>query len=280
MPEPGKGKRAAPARNRRALIFLYWYFSVTGQKWFMAQDAYYLTAAVSCGQIDPRTNAFRTWDACAPIVVFSRSLDDAREQCEAWLRQPGEGEKETIIRKITQTPIVDRLITESAASPLDWPNIMKQMETSLESIPADDFEQGYWVDVDQVVRPDKLSFSAGTLQSDVPEDIRSGLNWSSDKQFFFLFSILLPPPTPPSPDAEFEEENSEPGKAEESEELSPEELYATYPDACNKEAVALIRARNSVVAAWLWRRYAANTPLAAHAIRIEPWPGTLGKPGD
>ena len=57
----------------------------------------------------------------------------------------------------------------------------------------DDFEQGYWVDVDQVVRPEKLSFSPGTLQSDVAEDIRSGLNWLiATGNFLFVLSVLSP----------------------------------------------------------------------------------------
>jgi len=45
--------------------------------------------------------------------------------------------------------------------------------------------------------------------------------------------------------------------------------------ALDKEAAALIEARNSVVAAWLWRRFAADTPLAANHIRIDPWCGAL-----
>jgi hypothetical protein len=260
---------------------LDWYFNVTRQKLFMALNAYYLTAAATCAKVDTQTNAIQTWDTCIPQIVFSGSPDDARERFEAWLREPGEGDspQETIIRKITATKFVDKLLTESGNSPLDWPKILEQEVSVLESTPVDDFEQGYWVDIDRVVRPDKLSFSAGTLQSDVPEDIRSGLNWLSDKQFFFLFSILLPPPAPRNPDAEFENaERAEPAAEDSDKTLSPEELYATYPDVCNKEAVAIIRARNSVVAAWLWRRYAANTPLAAHAIRIDPWPGTLDAP--
>jgi hypothetical protein len=36
------------------------------------------------------------------------------------------------------------------------------------------------------------------------------------------------------------------------------------------EAAAVIEARNSAVAAWLWRNYAATTPLAKNAIRIDP----------
>jgi hypothetical protein len=63
---------------------------------------------------------------------------------------------------------------------------------------------------------------------------------------------------------------------EKSEPISIGELYATFPQALDKEAAALIQARNSVVAAWLWRRYAANTRLAANAIRIDPWCGAMG----
>ena len=253
--------------------------------------AYYFTGAVTFSQVRPnpgRTDSIQIWDSCPSQIVFGRSPDDAQNQFETWLRAQPEGEnpREAIIRKITSTQIVDKFLTESGNFPLDWPKLLKQQETIMESIAVDDFEQGNWVDVDQIVRPDKLSFSVGTLESDVPEDIRSGLNWAADRQFIFFLSILLPLPAAPNPDVEFEEappELMEPG-AEDSEEppqpreLSPEELYAAFPDACNKEAVVAIQARNSVVAAWLWRRYAANTPLAGNAIRIDPWPGTLGEP--
>jgi hypothetical protein len=258
----------------------------------MASTAYFLTAAARCAKVSSAQvqtrwpDQFQVWDACIPKIVFGRSGEDAQTLFETSLQKSAEGEEpqETIIRKITQTPFVDQLLTESTASPLDWPNILKQMEFSLGATPVDDFEQGYWVDVDQVVQRDKLSFSAGTLESEVPEDIRSGLNWSGNKQFFFLFSILAPPPPPPA-DPYPEPETARPelaepirDNAEPHKELSPEELYETFPDACNKKAVVLVQARNSVVAAWLWRRYAVNTPFSANQIRIEPWPGTLGNP--
>jgi hypothetical protein len=42
----------------------------------------------------------------------------------------------------------------------------------------------------------------------------------------------------------------------------------------------LIRARNSAVAAWLWRKYAANAKFARDQIRIDPWCGVMGvEPG-
>jgi hypothetical protein len=38
----------------------------------------------------------------------------------------------------------------------------------------------------------------------------------------------------------------------------------------DKEAAALVEARNSVVAVWLWRKFAANTRLAPNEIQIDP----------
>lgn len=194
----------------------------------------------------------------------------------------GENPVEVTIRKIAAAQFMDRLFTESGDVPLNWPEILKQVESQLESTPMDDFEQGYWVDVDQVVRPDKLSFSAGTLQSDVPEEIRSGLNWSSDRKFLFILSVLSPLAPQAEPVDEPENETSDAGELPGDEEGSPQsisigELYATFPQALDKEAAALIQARNSVVAAWLWRRYAANTRLAANSIRIDPWCGVLNQ---
>jgi hypothetical protein len=38
----------------------------------------------------------------------------------------------------------------------------------------------------------------------------------------------------------------------------------------DKKEAALVEARNSVVAAWLWRKYAADTRLAQNEIQITP----------
>ena len=229
-----------------------------------------------------RGGSIQTWDSCEAKIVFGDSPAEAQPRFEYWLRATPEGEEpaEVTVRKIAAARFVDQLFTESENKPLNWPEILQQVESEAESTPVDDFEQGYWVDVDRVVRPDKLSFSANTLQSDVPEDIRSGLNWSSDKQFFYILSVLRPAAPPAEaaketqPDvyglAESSDEDSE-----NSEPIGIGELSATFPQALDKEAAALIQARNSVVAAWLWRRYAANTRLATNAIRIDPWCGTI-----
>jgi hypothetical protein len=255
-------------------------------------NAYLFTAVTTRSQVQPTTgrhgpvDTIQTWDACGTLIVFGDSPDEAQKQFETWLCATPEGENplKVAIRKIAAAQFVDRLFTESGDTRLNWPEILKRAESQLQSTPMDDFEQGYWVDVDQMVRPEKLSFSAGTLQSDVPEDIRSGLNWLSDRKFLFVLSVLSPPAPPaelpdePEMDYPDSDESSD-ENAEKARPVSVGELYATFPQALDKEAAALIQARNSVVAAWLWRRYAANTRLAANAIRIDPWCGAIGLDG-
>jgi len=251
-------------------------------------QAYLFTAVATRAQVRPTAgrygsaNAIQTWDACVSSIVGGDDPDGAQRRFEAWLRATSEGENPVAvtIRKIAAAQFVDQLFTESGNVPFDWPDILKQVESQADLTPVDDFEQGYWVDVDQVIRPEKLSFSAGTLQSDVPEDIRSGLNWSSDRKFFFILSILSPlaPPADPLEQPETDAPDSEEASdesVENSEPIGIGELYADFPQALDKEAAALIQARNSVVAAWLWRRYAANTRLAGNSIRIDPWCGVI-----
>jgi hypothetical protein len=249
-------------------------------------SAYYLTGTYTCSQVrespgraGPR-DSIQVWDAWSSQVVLSYSQDGARELFETALRAQPEGEntKDVVIRKIVTAPIVNKLLTESENLPLDWPKIMQQAESSLQSNVEDDFEQGYWVDVDEIVRLGKLSFSIGTLQSDIPEEIRSGLNWSADKKFFFLVIVIPPPPPPSKSPLEFETETDDPDQPDNENVVEVasgklDEYGVIYP-----ETVALIQARNSVIAAWLWHRYAANTPFAARAIKINPFYSALGKP--
>jgi hypothetical protein len=252
-------------------------------------NAYLFSAVTTRSQVRPAPGRYgtvdtiQTWDACGTQIVFGDTPDEAQKLFETWLHATPEGENPVKVatRKIAAARFVDQLFTESGGMPLSWPQILKQVDSQLQSTSLDDFEQGYWVDVDQVVRPEKLSFSAGTLQSDVPEEIRSGLNWLSDRKFLFVLSVLSPlapsaePPDEPEIDDEDAVESSD-ENAEKSEPVSIGELYGTFPQALDKEAAALIQARNSVVAAWLWRRYAANTRLATNAIRIDPWCGAIG----
>jgi hypothetical protein len=254
-----------------------------------AMNAYLFTGVTTRSQVRSTpgrhgsVDTIQTWDACGSQIVLGDTPEEAQRQFAAWLCATPEGESpaKVTIRKIAAARFVDRLFTESGDMALNWPEILKQAESQLQSSALDDFEQGYWVDVDQIVRPEKLSFSAGTLQSDVPEDIRSGLNWLSDRKFIFVLSVLSPPAPPAEipdePESE-EEDLTDPSdeNTEKSRPISVAELYATFPQALDKEVAALIQARNSAVAAWLWRRYAANTRLSTNAIRIDPWCGAIG----
>lgn len=257
----------------------------------MPLNAYFFAAIGTCAQIRPtktRSGTVETaqnWDTCNSRIVFGQSAEDAQKQFEDFLHWQPEGEPPLTVdvRKLTGVQFADKLLTEAGNLPLDWRGVLSQADALLEATPVDDFEQGYWVDVDQVVHPEKLSFSAGTLELSVPQDIRSGLNWSPDKKFFFLVSALALPPPPPDPATLYDEPEPNGAEADEADDEDPaalENLCAAFPMACDKDAVALVQARNSVVAAWLWRTYAAKTPLAARPIRIDPWPGVIGAPGN
>ena len=237
-------------------------------------NGYFIAASITRSQtLGPVSST------CLNSIVCAASVEDARKRFEeAVCAQPeGESAIQTQVDALMATPFVDQLLTETQSIPIDWPQIAKQAQADLESIPADDFDQGYWVDVNALCQP---SASLEALRQELPEDIRSGLNWAEDKQFFFLLSVLTPPPPPPefaeepdtgAPDAaQSEEENARTGR------FGPDGLQTLYPVLADKEAAVLIRARNAAVAAWLWRNYAANTKLAANPIRIDPWCGGVG----
>ena len=252
-------------------------------------NAYFFTAIATRSQVRKTpgpygaSESFQIWDGCTSMIVPGDNPDEAREKFDAWLHTQPEGENpmEIEVKLVTATQFVAKLLTESGSVPLDLREISKQMQVQLESASLDDFEQGYWLDVEPVVRPGHPSLSIGALQQSLPDEIRTGLNWSADKQFFYLltvFSLPLPPPglaeLPESQATEPDDTAEENPDATDAEEL--QRLLAMYPQAADKEAAALIQARNSAVAAWLWRRFAANTRLAANPIRIDPWCGVIG----
>ncbi|MGD0744653.1 MAG: hypothetical protein ABSA45_05820 [Verrucomicrobiota bacterium] len=247
-------------------------------------NAYLFTAGLTRTQVCPTpgrggqmVDSIRTWDACASAVICGGEAEQAQKRFDAWCRQTPEGQNplETEIKKVVAAQFVDQLFTESGGKPLDWPQISQQVNDILQATPVDDFEQGYWVDVNQAVPPGKISFDVGSLKRDLQEDIRSGLNWSPDKKFFFLVSVLSPLPSPAVYPDELESDRpdcrdteDEDGDREEKPDLDG--FVATLPEMRDKEAAALVEACNSVVAAWLWRKYAAGTRLAANEIQITP----------
>jgi hypothetical protein len=256
-----------------------WYLQPSAQKWRVPSNAYHLTGIFRCAQVRETPGqsgpqeTIQVWDGSSDMIVFGSSPDEAQRLFEAGLLDQPKDERprQVTIRKISLAPVVGQLLTESGTAPLNWPKILVKADAGTESGPGEDFEQGYWVDVDKTVRADKLSFSIGTLPSDVPDEVRSGLNWSGEKQFFFLLEVL-PLAAPPAPPVfEMEGVESEPSDEPSTEEI--EVMNVTLP-----ETVAVIQARNSVVAAWLWRRYAANTQWNGQMIQITPLCGAMGEP--
>jgi hypothetical protein len=221
-------------------------------------------------------DSMQTWDSCITAIVYGGGADRAQKKFEAWCCTSPEGENpiETEIKRIVAAQFVDQLLTESGGNPPDWPELSRQAYDVLQATAVDDFEQGYWVEINDVVPPGKISFNIESLQKNLTEDVRSGLNWSPDKKFFFLVSVLSPRPAPVFPADEPEvdltihddapEENPDDGKPD------LDGWVTTLPEMRDKEAAALVEARNSVVAAWLWRKFAANTKLAANEIQIAP----------
>ena len=121
----------------------------------------------------------------------------------------------------------------------------------------------------------------GSLERGIPEDVRSGLNWSPDKQFFFVLSVITPPspPVEASGEPEFRQasdvEEFDGEQSEGTEQNIASDLTLFTPQMMGMEVAALVKARNSAVAAWLWRKFASDTPLAANQITIESWCGVL-----
>jgi len=243
-------------------------------------NAYLLTASVTRTHPESATMAQHARTSCFNMIVCAADADEAQKRFEESVCAPPEGESkvETQIHKIVIAPLVDQLLTETESAPLDWPQIAMQAQADMESVPADDFDQGYWLDANEVFGP---STNLDEFRQDLPEDIRSGLNWAEDKKFFFLLSVLSPPPPPPAESAD-DVEGEESEDSETSEEtasgaaFNPGDSEADFPELVAKEAAVLIRARNAAVAAWLWRKYASNKELAGNQIRLDPWCGVVG----
>jgi hypothetical protein len=248
----------------------------------IAMNGYLFTAGLTQSQVRPTSvrggqtvDRLQTWDTCASAIIYGGDAEQAQKRFEAWCRLIPDGENpvEMDFKKIVAAQFADELLTESGGQPLDWQQISRQVNDILQATPADDFEQGYWVDIEQAVPPGKISFDIEALKKGLPEDIRSGLNWSADKKFFFLLSVLAPRPSPAFPaeletDARIHDDAADENPDDEQPDLDG--FVATLPEMRDKEAAALVEARNSVVAAWLWRKFAANTRLASNEIQIDP----------
>jgi hypothetical protein len=234
-------------------------------------SAGYTTTAIRStpGRGGQMVDSLQTWDGCSSGIIYGGDVEAAQKRFEALLiRSPNpERPDETAINRIVGAQIVDRLFTESGDQPLDWPKLAQEHCDPDQCAPADEFEQGYWVDINQVLPPGRICSDIEMLKRDLPEDIRSGLNWAPEKLFYFLITVLGASPSLEA--AAIDAESAESGAADDSN-ADVDTAVLALPEMRDKEAVAVVKARNSVVAAWLWRKYAADTRLAASELYVSP----------
>jgi hypothetical protein len=250
---------------------------------FSAEVTEYRMRPAFVGNFRPAVERLDAAETCAELIVYGDGLEEAQEQFKSWIGSRLENEKpvQTEIKRIVVAPFVNQLFTESGHEPIDWPQISAKVEASLAAPGLDDFEQGYWADVNQLVPADKLPADVESLRRELPEEISSGLNWSSDKLFFFIVSVLSPRISATRTSNEGDTIDLRTGairRAEPSEELNLQEsdnAPAMFPQMGQKKAAALVQARNSAVAAWRWRKFTAAQGLPVDEIRIDPWCGAV-----
>ena len=215
----------------------------------------------------------RVWTSCTSQIVCADDVEEAQKRFEELLcaQRPGESPIETVVNRIFGAQMVDELLTEKETVPMDWVGLAWQAQADLESNSNPECDPGYWLDANEINLP---ASSVEELQKALPEELRSGLNWAEDKQFFFVVSVLAPPSSAPS--AEIEDDRTGESVAEAESAPVPDDPDGHFPELVEKMAAAVIRARNSAVAVWLWRNQAAGTGLAGPQIRIDPWSGIIG----
>jgi hypothetical protein len=259
----------------------------------MNQSGFLFTAGVTSTQMLPSGGprggtSLQTWDTCMSAIVYAHDSTSAQRVFENWCQASGEGEapRQIEFKKIVGAQLIEQLLTESGSQQLDPSEISRRLndstsQTESKAAEEDSVEQGdsaedpgpgYWVDVEHTVPPDSARLDMETLKRALPEDIQSALNWSPDRKFIFLVTSLSPPTVANTFDEDFDEE-----KSDDDGELDPtasesnlDEAVASLPEMRDKEAAALVEARNAVVAAWLWRKFAANTQLASNEILLTP----------
>ncbi|MGH7967944.1 MAG: hypothetical protein ACREIC_04370 [Limisphaerales bacterium] len=214
-----------------------------------------------------------TWDSCVSAILYGSEPGEAQRQFEAWCQTKPEGdaEAEINIKRITAVQLVDQLLTESGGTAINWPEIARRLLDPIMATAVDASEQGLWADVNQLVPPMAHCGDFQSFQLAMPDEIRSGLNWSLDKQCVFLVTAMSPAPPPPDPNKEFDEKETPPDDGTEEGQEANDDLdgfVATLPEMREKEAAGLVEARNAVVAGWLWRAFLATTPAAANEISV------------
>ena len=244
----------------------------------IAMNGYLFTAGLTQTQVRPTpgrggqmVDSIRNWDSCASAIIYGGDAEQAQKRFEAWCRRTPDGENpvETEIKRIVAAQFVDELLTESGGKPLDWPQISRQVNDLLQATPVDDFEQGYWVDLNQAMPAGKISFDVESLKRDLPEDIRSGLNWSPDKKFFFLVSVLSPRPSPANPPDELESDAQIPTRLTRKMGMTKNRIWTGLSPRCRKCGTRKPRRWLRRAIPWSPRGSGGNLPPTPGSLRTK-----------
>jgi hypothetical protein len=232
-------------------------------------------------------------NSCLSLITYGSSLESANAHFAQWLLASHQHEDPVPakIEQVVVAPVLEQLLTEEGPFPIDWVQVCEEAARTSDADAEEVFEQGHWADCDALVRPDNLSPDINSLREALPDDISSGLNWSGEKQYIFLVSVLSQPQPPAeSEDLEDPDLAEEDPDGQEGEDLTAFRLNdraVAFPELAAKDAAFVVRARNSTVAAWLYRKHTAATLLARNRIRVGHWCGaeqisehspTLGHP--
>jgi hypothetical protein len=179
-----EGVGNAPAFRNSCVLLARFGISIA-----VTMNAYLFTAWIS------QISAARLSDSCLSLIVYGGEAEEAQAGFEAWLLRYREGDNPTPtqIEKLVAAPVVENLFTESTDKAIDWPQVVNEAQIAMEKTEPDSAEEGHWVDCDAEVKPGSQIPDIESLQRGLPESIRSGLNWSANKKFFFLVSALSPP---------------------------------------------------------------------------------------
>jgi len=123
---------------------------------------------------------------------MDETAEAARELFQIWVTRTEDKNLSITINNVAASQFIGQLFSETGTLPLDWETICYDAAARLEATPQGDEEQGLWADVNHLVPNNAIPSSIDELKASLPEEDRSGLNWSPEKTFFFIVIALKP----------------------------------------------------------------------------------------
>src|SRR5262249_8254739 len=79
-------------------------------------------------------------DGCSSLIVYGGEEEESWKKFEEYLLSPNQAEPPvgTKIEKVTGSPVLEELLTETGFTVLDWADLCAEQERILESIAPDD----------------------------------------------------------------------------------------------------------------------------------------------